>query len=113
VVPAGPSHRLVADYASLSKRTLDIDLHALTQRDDEWTIRLPAGMRVTRAPQPAKLDTPFGRFSVSFEEGPGRVVVKTSLAFKKARITPAEYAGWRAFCEAVDRAFGQTMMVGK
>src|SRR5262249_33148382 len=42
-VPAGPTHRLVADYASLSKRRLDIDLHALTQRDDEWTIRLPPG----------------------------------------------------------------------
>jgi hypothetical protein len=112
-VPAGPSHSLVADYASLSKRALDIELHALTQRDDEWTIRLPAGMRVMRAATPTKLDTPFGRFSVSFEEGPGKVVVKTSLAFKKARIMPAEYAAWRTFCEAVDRAFGQTILVGR
>jgi tetratricopeptide (TPR) repeat protein/transglutaminase-like putative cysteine protease len=112
-VPAGPSHRLVADYASLSRRTLDVDLHALTQRDDEWTIRLPAGTRVIRAPVPAQLDTPYGRFSVTFEEGQGRVVVKSSLAFKKARIAPSEYAAWRAFCEAVDRAFGQRMTVGK
>jgi hypothetical protein len=39
--------------------------------------------------------------------------VKTSLAFKKVRITPAEYPAWRSFCEAVDRAFGQRMTVGK
>ena len=112
-MPAVPTHRLVADYASLSRRALDVDLHALTQREDEWTIRLPAGMRVVRPATPAQLDTPFGRFSVSFEESPGKVVVRSSLAFKKARITPAEYPAWRAFCEAADQAFGQTMVVGK
>ncbi len=112
-LPAGPAHRLAADYASLSKRTLDLNLHALTQREDEWTIHIPQGMKVTRAPTPAKLDTPFGRFSIAFEESPGKVVIKTTLAFKKARITPAEYAAWRNFCEAADRAFGQRMTVGR
>jgi tetratricopeptide (TPR) repeat protein len=111
--PAGPAHSLVAEYASLSKRALDIDLRALTQRDDEWTIRLPSGMKVTRPPTPTQLDSPFGRFSLAFEEGPGKLTVKTSLAFKKARITPAEYPAWRTFCEAADRAFGQRMTVGK
>jgi cellulose synthase operon protein C len=112
-VPAGPTHRLVAEYASLSQRALDVDLHALTRRDDEWTLHLPPGMRVTRTATPAELDTPFGHFSISFEEGAGKVVVRSSLAFKKARITPAEYPGWRAFCEAADRAFGQTMVVSR
>ncbi len=36
-----------------------------------------------------------------------------TLAFKKARITPAEYPAWRAFCEAVDRNFGQSIEVSK
>jgi hypothetical protein len=112
-VPAGPTHRLAADYASLSRRTLDVSLHALTQRDEEWTLRLPPGTRLTRPPTPAQLDTPFGRFSITFEEGPGKVVLRTSLAFKKARISPAEYAAWRSFCEAADRAFGQRMEIGK
>jgi hypothetical protein len=112
-VPAGPTHDLVADYASLSKRALDVDLRALSLREDEWTIRLPAGTRVLRAPIPAQLDSPFGRFSIAFEESAGKVVVKTTLAFKKARITPGEYAAFRTFCEAADRAFGQRMTVGK
>ena len=110
---AGPMHTLVADYASLSKRTVGIDLRALTSREDEWTIRLPPGMKLLRPPTPATLDSPFGRFSVAFEEGPGKVTVKTVLAFKKARIAPSEYASFRTFCEAVDRAFGQRMAVGK
>lgn len=112
-VPAGPTHELVADYASLSKRALDVDLRALSLREDEWTIRLPAGTKVLRAPVASQLDSPFGRFSIAFEESAGKVVVKTSLAFKKARITPSEYAAWRTFCEAADRAFGQRMTVGK
>ena len=41
------------------------------------------------------------------------MTVKTTLAFKKARVTPAEYPAWRAFCEAADRAFGQRFVVGK
>lgn len=110
---AGPVYSLVAHYASLSRRTLDVDLRALSQREDEWTIRLPAGTKVLRAPSPAQLDSPFGRFSVAFEEAPGKVTVKTALSFKKARITPAEYPAWRSFCEAVDRAFGQRMTLGK
>jgi tetratricopeptide (TPR) repeat protein len=112
-IPAGPTRQLVREYASLSKRTLDVDLHALSSREDEWTLHYPQGMRVTRAPTPAQLDTPFGRFAIAFEEAPGKVVVRASLAFKKARITPAEYPAWRTFCEAVDRAFGQTMVVAK
>jgi tetratricopeptide (TPR) repeat protein/transglutaminase-like putative cysteine protease len=112
-VPAGPAHELVADYASLSKRTLDINLRALTMREDEWVVHLPAGMKVTRPATAATLDSPFGRFSFTFEESQGKVTVKTVLAFKKARITPAEYPAWRAFCEAADRAFGQRFVVGK
>jgi hypothetical protein len=112
-IPAGPTRQLVREYASLSKRTLDVDLHALSSREDEWTLHYPQGMRVTRAPTPAQLDTPFGRFSIAFEDSPGKVVVRASLAFKKARITPGEYPAWRTFCEAVDRAFGQTMVVAK
>ncbi|MFO0763027.1 MAG: hypothetical protein U0359_41710 [Byssovorax sp.] len=83
-MPAGPVHDLVADYASLSKRTLDIDLHALTMRDDEWSVTLPPGMKVLRPPTASQLDGPFGRFSFTFEENQGRTV-KAVLAFKKAR----------------------------
>jgi tetratricopeptide (TPR) repeat protein len=112
-IPAGPTHQLVREYASLSTRLLDIDIHALSTREDEWTVHLPAGMHVTRAATPAHADTPFGRYAVTFEESPGKVVIKTTLAFKKVRITAAEYPAWRAFCEAVDRAFGQTMAVSR
>jgi tetratricopeptide (TPR) repeat protein len=112
-VPVGAGAKLVAEYASLSNRTLDVVLPALTSRDDEWTLRIPAGMKVVHAPAPEQVDTPFGRYSISVEQSAGKVVVKTSLAFKKSRIKPAEYAAWRAFCERGDRALMQRLVVGK
>jgi cellulose synthase operon protein C len=108
-----PSHRLVPEYASISTRHLDVVLGALTTREDEWVIRLPPGMKVTRPAAPAQLDTPYGRFSLGFEEAPGKVTVRATFAFKKARIPPAEYGAFRDFCEAVDRAFDQRIVVGK
>jgi len=112
-VPAGPPQRLASDFASLSSRTLDLILPALTAREEEWTLRIPAGMRVTRAPLPQDLDTPFGKLSISVEQSAGKVVVRSRLAFKKVRISPSEYMSFRTFCETVDRAFGQRLVIGK
>ena len=112
-IPAGPQRKLVGDYASTSKRTLDIDLRTLSERDDEWIVKLPAGMKVTRPPQAARAETPYGAFSIDFEESGGKAVVRTKLTFKKSRILAAEYPAWRQFCEQVDRAFGQRMVIGK
>jgi tetratricopeptide (TPR) repeat protein len=112
VVSAGAAHHLVADYASLSNRTLDIELHALTRRDDEWSFKLPANTRVVEPPVSADIDTPFGSVSLTFEEAAGRAVVRTSLAFKMSRIHPSDYEAFRKFCETVDRVFGQRMVLG-
>ncbi|MCC6552817.1 MAG: DUF3857 domain-containing protein [Polyangiaceae bacterium] len=112
-IPAGPSQRLAADYASLSTRTLDVILPALAAREEEWTVHIPAGMRVTRAPLPQELDSPFGKLSITIEQPAGKVVVRSRLALKKIRITPAEYMSFRTFCETVDRAFGQRIVIGK
>ena len=112
-LPAGPPQRLVAEYAALSTRTLDVVLHALTLREDEYIVKLPPGAEVIATPTPQKLDTPYGRFEIEVERAPGKVTVKSTLAFKKIRIPPSEYAGWRTFCEAVDRAFGQRIVTSK
>jgi hypothetical protein len=112
-MPVGAAAKMVADYASLSTRSLDVVLPALTSRDDEWSVKVPAGMRVVRAPAPARSDSPFGSFSIEVEQSAGKVVVHSVLTMKKARITPGEYAAFRAWCEQADRAFGQRLVLGK
>jgi len=112
-LPSAPVQSLAADYASLSSRKLDLLLPAMTAREDEWVVRLPAGMKVVRAPLPLQKDTPFGKFDIAVEQAPGKVTVKSHLTLRKARVTPAEYEAFRIFCESVDRAFGQRIVVSK
>jgi tetratricopeptide (TPR) repeat protein len=112
-VPAGPVQHLAASMAAQSARTQDIVVGALSTREETWALKLPAGMKATRLPLPLSMDTPFGSFAIKVEDVAGKVTVKSTLTLKKARITPGEYQGFRAFCEAVDRAFGQRVVVGK
>jgi hypothetical protein len=112
-LPAAQVQSLAADYAPLSSRKLELLLPALTTREDEWVVRLPAGMKVVRAPLPLQKDTPFGKFEIAVEQGPGKVTVKSHITIKKARVTPAEYEAFKIFCESVDRAFGQRIVVSK
>jgi tetratricopeptide (TPR) repeat protein len=112
-LPAGPALKLVPDFAPLSARALDMVLTARSSRDDEWSIKLPPGLRVVAAPTPQRIETPFGRASVEVDSAPGKVVVRTRLALDRVRVPPAEYAAFRAFCEAADRAFGQRIVLGK
>lgn len=112
-VPANIAPRLVAELAPSSKRALDVVIGALTTREEEWVVKIPAGQNVRKVPAPQKIDSPFGHFELVVEQTAGRVTVKTSLSFKKPRVTPAEYAQFRSFCEAVDRGFNQRIVVGK
>ncbi|KYF65432.1 DUF3857 domain-containing protein [Sorangium cellulosum] len=112
-IPAVPTQRLATDFASLSTRTRDVIIPALTTRREEWSIRVPQGWRVTRAPLPQDLDTPFGKFSISVEQSAGKVVVRSQIALTRSRIKPSEYVAFRTFCETADRAFGQRVVLGK
>jgi cellulose synthase operon protein C len=112
-VPANIAARLVADLAPSSKRTLDVVIGALTTREEEWVLKVPAGARLQKVPAPQKIDSPFGHFELSVEQVAGKITVRTSLSFKKARVVPSEYAQFRAFCEAVDRGFNQRIVVSK
>jgi hypothetical protein len=55
---------------------------------------------VKTLPEPVQQSSPLGQLSVSAEISGTTVTIKTRVAFDKSRITPAEYADWRAFCEA-------------
>ncbi|WP_437276960.1 DUF3857 domain-containing protein [Sorangium sp. So ce375] len=112
-IPAVPTQRLATEFAALSARTRDVIIPALTTRRDEWTIRIPAGWRVTRAPMPQDVDTPFGKFSLSVEPSAGKIVVRSQISLSKSRIKPSEYMAFRTFCETADRAFGQRVVFGK
>jgi cellulose synthase operon protein C len=111
-IPIGPTARLVGSFASLSTRKQDMRMHVRSTLEDELVIHLPPAFKVKTLPEPVQQTSPLGRLSVTAEVAGSTVTVKTRVAFDKTRVTPAEYAEWRAFCEAADRAFAQRLVVG-
>jgi hypothetical protein len=111
-IPVGPPTRLVPTFATLSSRKQDIRLHVRSTLEDEVVIHLPPTLKVRSLPEAMQGDTPYGAFSVSAESTGGKVILRSKVAIKKTRIKPAEYAAWRTFCEAADRAFSQRLVLG-
>jgi hypothetical protein len=76
-----------------------------------WVVHVPAGQRVTSAPHAADGSSPFGSFKVEVEDGAATVRVKTTLTVSKTRIAAADYPAFRAWCDTVDHALGQRIVV--
>ena len=111
-IPIGPRDHMVREFAQLSQRKLDIRLHAHTTTESDWTIHHPAGTRVIAAPAKAEGTSPFGAFRVDVEAGPATTHVKTTVTMTKTRIAATEYPAFRAWCETVDRALNQRLLLG-
>jgi hypothetical protein len=86
---------------------------AFSSRDDTYQVKLPAGSSVISAPPETKVETPFGAYSVSVQQQPGEIVVKSRLELKATRIKPAKYAAWRQFCAAADQALSHRLIISR
>ena len=112
-VPIATAPGLVTTYGSLSKRTEDVVIDARTITTDERVIHLPAGMKPTSLPREANLSTPFGKATVTIESQPGKIVVHSLVEIDASRVAPAEYGAFREFCQAVDDALSQRIVLAK
>jgi hypothetical protein len=110
-VPVGPAEHMVREFASLGARKQDIRLYAQSTTESDWTVKLPAGAKVLRAPQGDSVESPFGTFSLSVEKNGATVHVKSSLTIKTLRVRASDYPQFRAFCERVDAILGQRLAI--
>ena len=110
-IPIGPREHMVRDYATLSQRRLDVRIPAQTTSETEYTIKVPASAKIAAMPGASNVPSPFGTFQVAVDPVPGGVRVKTSLTMTKTRIPVAEYAAFRKWCETIDGALGQRLIV--
>jgi transglutaminase-like putative cysteine protease/tetratricopeptide (TPR) repeat protein len=108
-----PLGNLVSHYAPLSTRRHPLKLPFRATYDDAWTIRLPAGLRLKHAPPSKTLASPFGRLDLRVDQAPGKVLVRATFALDVTRVAPNEYPAFRAFCEEVDRAFAERVVIGR
>jgi transglutaminase-like putative cysteine protease/tetratricopeptide (TPR) repeat protein len=110
-VPVGPREHMVRDYASLSTRRLGVRISAQTTSETDYTIHVPAGAKIAAMPGATAAPSPFGDFRLTVDTVPGGVRVRTSLAMTKTRIPVAEYPAFRKWCETVDAALAQRLVV--
>jgi tetratricopeptide (TPR) repeat protein/transglutaminase-like putative cysteine protease len=111
IVPVTDDFRLTPAYASLSKRNLPVAISAFSELRNTYTIELPPGSKVVSMPQPVKVDGPFGYYSLEIEATPQKVKVQSKLGVKVRRVNVSDYAAWKQFCEAADRALGAPLVV--
>jgi hypothetical protein len=111
-IPAGPSEHMVHEYAELANRKLDVRIFSQATTVSDWTLHVPASMKVETLPDAHPLvTTPFGSVSVEVSSEGQVVHAKTTVTMTKTRISVAEYPAFRAWCESVDRALGQRLVV--
>jgi hypothetical protein len=110
-VPVGPKEHMVREFAALSSRKQDLRLYAQSTTQNDWTVKLPASMKVMSAPKSDDVESPFGKLSIKTETNGGTVHVTSTLTVTKMRIPAAEYGAFRAWCERVDKALGQRLVV--
>jgi hypothetical protein len=67
-------------------------------------IKLPDGFAVDETPDPAKLETPFGTYTTSYEVTDGTLVFTRSLVLKRATVPASDYALVRSFFEKIRAA---------
>jgi cellulose synthase operon protein C len=111
-LPVTPHERLAPLYASLPRRRLDLDLGAVAALEERQEISLPPGHEVRSVPPNAKLETPFGSFSVEVQQSPGKVLVESRVSLAVSRVSPEQYADFRKFCLAADAAFEPRLVIG-
>jgi Tfp pilus assembly protein PilF/transglutaminase-like putative cysteine protease len=100
----------VQQLAALTSRTEDLLLPAPWTTEEELHFELPDQARV-RMPSDTILNTPYGTARLQYVRNGRELVVRTSVQFRKLRISPEEYGQFRDFCQQIERAFHDEIKV--
>jgi proline racemase len=65
--------------------------------NEKVTFNLPAGFVVDETPDSVKLDTPFGKYSVSYEVKDGKLLFSRSLTMTRGTVSVERYTEVRNF----------------
>ena len=112
-VAVTPELRLTPLYASLSERNHDVRILSSPDRQDTFSVKLPAGYRVVGAPPNVTISSKFGTCSIQTETNSGKISVVTSITLSAKRIVPTEYPAFRKFCADADRALEPRLQMGR
>ena len=96
--------RTLSDLSALAERTTDLLLPQPTEVRDEVEVTLPGGTAVVTLPEGREISSPFGTYVAKARQEGDTVHLVRSLSMHPRRVTAAEYGVFRQFCNDVDRA---------
>jgi Domain of Unknown Function with PDB structure (DUF3858) len=111
LVPSWLPHKYLNSLAPLAARTEELQLPAPWTTEEELHFVLPNDASLDKMPANWKYETAYGTALIRYERHGRELVVSTSVQFRQLRIAPAEYAGFREFCQNVETAFHQEIRV--
>ncbi|HYE74426.1 MAG TPA: DUF3858 domain-containing protein, partial [Blastocatellia bacterium] len=76
-------------------------------------VKLPEGFVVDEVPDAEKLDTPFGRYTTSYEVKDGHLVFKRAFEVRASTIPANEYQSVRTFFERIRAAEQAPVVLAK
>jgi hypothetical protein len=82
------------------ERTWPIVFEAQALREAVY-IAIPQGFKVDELPDPAKLETPFGKYTAAFEVKNGEVVFTRAMEIRPTVVPAAQYGKVREFYERI------------
>jgi hypothetical protein len=85
------------------ERHLPVRLRPLSL-EDEITLHIPAGQKVEELPPAATIESPYGRYQISFEVVGDAVVAHRKIAFNKIEIPAEDYTKLKGFLGQIVRA---------
>ncbi len=112
-IPVTPMERFVPTYATQSQRRLDLRVGYQRTIDETWTVHVPAGVHIKSKPSATTSTTPYGTLEMSVSEAKGAVTVHTTIRLARSRIPAKDYPAFAGFCEQVDQALAQRLVVGR
>ncbi|MHC5080990.1 MAG: DUF3857 domain-containing protein, partial [Planctomycetota bacterium] len=104
---------LCSRFAPTETRYHDLILGHPRRLERKVEIVLPKGWRVKRSPKSVTFSNEMAAYRLQIEHGPGRVTAHVEFELKAPRIPKAKYATFRRFCENVDRAEEEELILEK
>jgi transglutaminase-like putative cysteine protease/Flp pilus assembly protein TadD len=114
IMPAlGREADMLRSYARLSSRKHDLVIGYPWLQEERVLLTLPAGWAARRLPEARTVTAPFGKFTLAVDARGTQVAVTAILEIDRHRIAVGDYAAFRKFCESVDAAVAQELVVDR
>lgn len=94
---------LTSNYIRTASREHDMLINHVNTGYNSVVVNLPPGMVLSRPPEPFVVDSPFGRYELSLEGSPKKLVFSRDYTIPIQRVSVSDFVDFYRFCAQVDQ----------